>query len=263
MRALLTLSIVVAGLAGAPAVAPAEACEGAGPQSPRDIGQRAGSNPRVFSIAPPPSQMNLCNVHLHENAEHKGPGFHRPAGEGGAGGYRCGAATELSESERAPIEPNHCENVSPGDTIEVHWVFTSCGAAPGPGLGSCLTASCSNPQLRVEAQVFLVVHDDAALDFSELGRPAGATGPYWQPEALPEGTGDPVVYLGSTTGSEYDDTACSPLQVTWSVRPECARVDASSLSAWCGANIFEESEAHGVRALVTRPELLSPIGTGD
>lgn len=48
-------------------------CQMFGPQSPRDIMQTEGTNPIVFSFAPPPAAMNLCNVHFHLNAEHKGP----------------------------------------------------------------------------------------------------------------------------------------------------------------------------------------------
>lgn len=46
--------------------------KGFGPQSPRDIDAVLGSNQRVFNVAPPSSQMNLCNIHFHKNAEHKG-----------------------------------------------------------------------------------------------------------------------------------------------------------------------------------------------
>ena len=63
----------------------------------------------------------------------------------------------------------------------------------------------------------------------------------------------------NTTGPSYTEETCSPLQVTWSVRPRCARLDISSLSAWCADNVFEEGHAHGVRELVTDPALLAPI----
>ena len=45
-------------------------CENAGPQSPRDITDRAGSNPIEFPLAPPAQKMNLCNIHTHTNAEY-------------------------------------------------------------------------------------------------------------------------------------------------------------------------------------------------
>jgi hypothetical protein len=56
-----------------------ELCQGFGPQTPRDISSAAGTNARVFTLAPPASQMNLCNIHTHTNAEHKGPGLCLPA----------------------------------------------------------------------------------------------------------------------------------------------------------------------------------------
>jgi hypothetical protein len=48
--------------------------------------------------------------------------------------------------------------------------------------------------------------------------------------------------------------------VTWSVRPECAKLDIGSLHKWASdGNVFKENHSHGVRQLVTAPELLSPI----
>jgi hypothetical protein len=83
---------------------------------------------------------------------------------------------------------------------------------------------------------------------------------FYQTQSLPAGTGEPVVFAGSTTGPQYSQAVCSPLQVTWSVRPECARVDVNSLYRWAQqGNVFEENHSHGVRQLVTAPELLAPI----
>jgi hypothetical protein len=69
-----------------------------------------------------------------------------------------------------------------------------------------------------------------------------------------------VEYLGSTTGTAYDnETTCSPLQVTWSVRRDCRPLALESLDEWCRDNVFNEDHAHGVRTLVTVPGLLSQI----
>jgi len=77
---------------------------------------------------------------------------------------------------------------------------------------------------------------------------------------IPSDTGEPVVFRGSTTGPSFNQSTCSPLNVTWSVRPSCARVDIGSLHRWAEqGNVFNETESHGVRQLVTAPELLSPI----
>ncbi len=237
-------------------------CKGFGPQSPRDIAGFDGLNERVFGRAPSDANLNLCNIHLHTNAEHKAPGFAIFAGSGEHGGYKCNDTDQLTEAELE--DPAHgfgpFKGVKPGDTVEVHWVFSSCEVQPGEGLGACLSKSCSNPALRVEAQTFLVVNDPKALDFEAFTHRSEAKEGYHQPLALPQDTGKPVVYLGSTTGPKYSQSACSPLQVTWSVRPQCAKLDIASLYRWAEkGNVFHEHHAHGVRQLVTAPPLLSPI----
>jgi hypothetical protein len=98
-------------------------CQGFGPQAPRDITSKAGTNSRGFSLAPPASQMNLCNIHIHSNAEHKAPGFSVFAGEGVHGGYRCNETASLTAAELENPTHGHgtCHDLKPGDTIEVHW----------------------------------------------------------------------------------------------------------------------------------------------
>lgn len=237
-------------------------CLESGPQTPRDIASVYGLNPIKFGIAPEPETLNLCNIHSHTNAEHKAPGFSVFAGDGPSGGYQCNETAELTEAELVdPANGNGAfKGVKPGETIEVHWVYSSCDVAPGEGLGSCLSASCENPTLRVEAQAFLVVNDTSAIDFNDYVYDNTVINGRHQPKALPAGTGTPVVFRGSTTGPAFDQSTCSPLQVTWSVRPMCARVDINSLNQWAAkGNVFNETTSHGVRELVTAPELLSQI----
>ena len=76
-----------------------ELCKGFGPQTPRDISSVAGTNQRVFTLAPAATQMNLCNIHTHTNAEHKGPGFSVFAGAGENGGYKCHETDSLTKAE--------------------------------------------------------------------------------------------------------------------------------------------------------------------
>lgn len=239
-----------------------KACEGFGPQTPRDIDNLAGENKRSFALAPSYKEMNLCNIHLHNNAEHKAKDFSIYAGEGDhghGGGYQCAISKSLTEAELKMPETNFCKGVNPGDTIEVHWVHSSCDVKPGKGLGSCLSDSCANPDLRVETQVFTVVNDSSAMNFNDLTYDGNMVNGLHQAKAIPNTTGKPVEFLGSTTGPKYTEQACSPLQVSWSVRPQCAKVDINSLSEWCKSNVFEEDHAHGVRKLVTNPKLLSEI----
>lgn len=224
-----------------------EICTGYGPQTPRDITSAHGTNQRLFALAHPASAMNLCNIHFHGQAEHKGPGFSQFAGTGEHGGYQCNETGSLTAAELEDPTGGHgaCHGVEPGDTIEVHWVYTSCDVSPGEGLGACLSDKCANPALRVESQMFLVANDPQALEFTDFTYPGAATDGLHQARALPTGTGEPVVFAGSTTGPKYTEQACSPLHVTWSVRPTCARVDVSSLHGWCGGNVLEEDHAHG------------------
>lgn len=243
------------------------ACEGYGPQTPRDIDNVVGKNKRIFSIAPAADEMNLCNIHFHKNAEHKAKAFSIYAGDGdGHGylsGYQCGISKKLSTAEMAPTKEKICDSdhgdLKPGDTIEVHWVYTSCDIKPGKGLGSCVSDACANPDLRVETQVFTLVNDKNALNFSDLTYDGHMANGLHQAKALPTGTGRPVEFPGSTTGPKYSEQACSPYQVTWSVRPNCTKVDINSVGEWCKGNVFEEDHAHGVRKLVTNPDLLAEI----
>ena len=196
-----------------PALA-ADICQKYGPQTPRDITKKHGTNPRTFAVAPKSSALNLCNIHFHTNAEHKGPGFSVFAGPGEHGGYKCNASAKLSKAELTTPRNGACRGMKAGDTIEVHWVFTSCDVAPGKGLGSCLSEQCANPALRVETQVFLVVNDPKAGNFAKYVYGNNVVRGMHQPKDLPARTGKPVVFLGSTTGPSYTQAKCSPLQVT-------------------------------------------------
>jgi hypothetical protein len=103
----------------------------------------------------------------------------------------------------------------------------------------------------------VLANDSSALDFEALTAIKDVNGFYQAPN-IPSNTGIPVEFLGSTTGPSYNEKA-SPLQVSWSVRPEVAVVDINSVDDWCNDNVFDEDHAHGVRNLVTNPKLLSTI----
>ena len=211
-------------------------CQKYSPQTPRDIASAAG-----------------------ENAEHKAPGFKVFAGADKYGGYKCNESDSLSPAELKAPTGDVCSGLKPGDTIQVHWVHTSCETSPGKGLSSCLSEQCANSALRVEAQAFVVVNDPKALDFTKFAYDGNVVNGLHQAKALPRETGTPVVFHGSTTGPKYTQEKCSPLQVTWSVRPSCAKIDINSLASWCKGNVFKEDHAHGVRQLVTEKEFLAEI----
>ena len=245
------------------ALATSTAGQGFGPQSPRDIDSASGNNSRAFATAPASSEMNLCNIHFHKNAEHKGGEFTKYAGNGDGHGYQSGyqysghlSDAELTKFDKKVGASKH-GGLAVGDTIEVHYVHSTAQVKPGATLGACLSDSIKNPQLRVETQVFVLVNDRKALNFVDLAK-HGVKDGVQQALNIPSNTGTPIQYEGSTTGPGYNEKG-SPFQVTWSVRPKVAKVDIMSISEWFKGNVYKEDHAHGVRNLVTNPDLLSPI----
>lgn len=109
------LSALVLALLPAAALA-AELCTGFGPKTPRDISATGGTNTRLFAFAPAAGEMNLCDIHTHTNAEHKGPGFSVSGGEGEHGGWKCTETDGLTDAELAPAAGAY-GNVKSGDTI--------------------------------------------------------------------------------------------------------------------------------------------------
>jgi len=223
-------------------------CIGAGPQSPRDIDSMAGNNSVIFEAAPSIAEMNLCNIHFHRNAEHKSAEYSTYVKDGDNSGWACQEPAEGRLSQKH-AKYNECEGIAEGDTIEVHWVHTTCdinteGVQPlGGGLNACLTTMCPNPQLKVVAQVF-VLQKNGELKFAES----------------PISHKDPtVLYNGSTTGTSWNNNHCSPLQVTWDVKKTCDTLDIDNFSKWCSDNKYKDNHAHGVRELVVSEKLLSKI----
>jgi len=241
--------------------------KGFGPQAPRDIDAVDGNNQRLFSEAPASTQMNLCNIHFHKNAEHKAKDFSIYAGNGNGEGYQSGYMYDtslLSKAELAPTKHKICDShhstLRPGDTIEVHYVYSTAQIKPGKGLGSCFNADIpkQNPQLRVETQVYVLVNDKHALNFKDLTKFGKAKSGLYQATGIPSNTGTPVQYEGSTTGPGYNEKG-SPYQVSWSVRPHVAKVNIATVGKWCEKNAFSENHGHGVRNLVKNLDLLSRI----
>lgn len=236
--------------------------KGFGPQSPRDIDKPQGDNNIHFAPAPAYQNMHLCNIHFHKNAEHKGGEFTQYVGPGDGNGNQSGYRYlgQLNDAESAEYTQSVCageySELRTGDTIEVHYVHTTAPVSPGPTLGACFSTALKNPQLRVEAQVYVLVNSRKALQFDRLAQvPAGFP---QAPLHLPTRAGKPVEYAGSTTGPGYNAQG-SPYEVTWRVFPKVLKVDIASVGRWCESNIFDEHHPHGVRNLVTNRKLLAPI----
>ena len=274
---LLTLSVATAALAETGQIdvsddviaaqnatlAAATAGAGFGPQSPRDLTLAAGSNPVDFGDAPDVSRMNLCNIHFHHGAEHRGGEFTQYAGNGDGHGYGTGYlyTGTLTDAELAPVDykigTEKYSTLRPGDTIEIHYVHTTARIDPGPTLNSCMDEAIGNPQLSVDGFVYVLVNDDSAADFQKLNEVVLVDGLHHAVN-MPQNLGDPTRYHGSSTGPTFNE-AGSPFQISWSVYPRALKVSTSSVAAWLSENEFDEDHGHGVRNLVTNPDLLAPI----
>ena len=236
---------------------------GFGPQSPRDISNYVGANKIVFGAAPRHSEMNLCNIHIHEAAEHRGGEFTSFVGNGVGNGRGTGYKYTgyLRPAELRPLTEKvgltDYGELLPGKTIEIHFVYSTANVKPGPTLAACLSKNTINPQLRVEAVVAVLVNDRSAADFAKMTKLSIVNGFNSSPN-LPDNLGEPVTYAGSTTGPSYNLNP-SPLQVTWNVRPKVVKVDILSVGQWFKSNPFNEVQAQGVRNLILDQALLSPI----
>ena len=91
--------------------------------------------------------------------EHAGGEFTQYAGDGDGRVLNRATFTpgQLTADEGAPLQTPACpgahDALQSGDTIEVHYVFSTAPVTPGPTLGACLSEVNINPQLRVEACV--------------------------------------------------------------------------------------------------------------
>ncbi len=110
-------------------------------------------------------------MHFHRNAEHKAAAYSTYVKDGDNSGWACqeSAAERIGKDH---VEYKGCEGITEGDTIEIHYVHTTCdtetkGVTPlGGGLSACLTTMCPNPQLKVVAQVF-VLQKNGEFKFSD------------------------------------------------------------------------------------------------
>lgn len=240
-------------------------------QSPRDIDSKNGENNVSTTHVDSHSSMYLCDIHFHKSAEHKGGEFTTYAGNGNGEGFGTGYKYDgnLTQAELAPYKIETEENsLYSGDTIETHYVYSSNPKAElGLGLGTCLAgmdANATQPLLRVEAEVYVLVNDENALDFTALNKVSTVKDSngtsHYQADGIPDNnvTGVPVEYDGSTTGPGYNEEP-SPYQVSWSVHPKVAKVNIKTVKEWFENNKFAQEHAHGVRNLVVNPKLLSPI----
>jgi hypothetical protein len=71
---------------------------------------------------------------------------------------------------------------------------------------------------------------------------------------MKRGSSNSVRYLGSTTGTSYNNKYCSPYQVTWFVDRDCNKLSARSFDKMCAdlaaLGLEADLEPHSSRELV-------------
>jgi hypothetical protein len=234
------------------------ACSDAGTQSPADVSEGAlASGASILptnAILRNVSLMTLANVHYHSPAEHRSQGeFSTP--NASESGFACDDASDATGTARvvatngddvsdARYAFSFCQDVAVGDTIELHWVYSTGAARTGVSDGlSGAFATQNNPYVVVRAQVFKITNNPSD-DVADLLVS-------WNTTLV----SDAVRYVGSTTGDKYDNVdRCSPFLVIWHVDRECHRVSARSLDEMCRVmkdnGLSDDLKAHAARQLV-------------
>ena len=146
-------------------------------------------------------------------------------------GYFCAPVSQEPEMgdnwTLADYNWTSCKNVKMGYTYEFHWVHSTAGPIDGVlsgGLGGVFNRSI-NPTAFVRGQICRIVNwpEQEYKMFNTTWR---------------EPVRDSVVYIGSTTGTSYDNYKCSPAEVTWHVDRECCILSAQNMDRMC-ADLLE------------------------
>lgn len=223
------------------APAPSWPCVDAEPQAPRDVSVGASGNlaPRtaVIPLSDVPNLVHV-NTHFHLGAEHRSAGQYDiepdTKAEGIVPGFMCDTSS-LTSDEMLPYDFQHCHDVEVGKSYEFHWVRSSHGSSIGPGLGGAFARGL-NPLVAVQAQVFYVANMGSNHSHPNLAHEYDAAS-----------AAETVSYMGSTTGTSWDNEYCSPLAVSWHVDPQCHCLSAASLDEMCRVmkeDYGAEADAH-------------------
>lgn len=232
-------------------------CSTAEPQSPRNVsdGFMGMLHPRVKPVGLYDEFPNLIhvNTHFHLGGEHQNVA---------AGGYSLNCTEALNKPDCSDIHPSgprpgyfcapidqgpgmgdnwtldpynfsNCTDVKMGYTYEFHWVHSTGGPADElltTGLGGVFNRS-ANPTAFVRGQICRIVNwpEQEYKMFNTTWR---------------EPVRDSMVYIGSTTGTSYDNFACSPAEVTWHVDRECCILSAQNMDRMC-ADLLEYGSPPG------------------
>ena len=141
-------------------------------------------------------------------------------------GYFCAPVNQTPEAgDNWTLDDYHwtsCKNVKMGYTYEFHWVHSTGGPIDGVlsnGLGGVFNRT-AHPTAFVRGQICRIVNwpEQEYKMFNTTWR---------------EPVKDSMVYIGSTTGTSYDNYKCSPAEVTWHVDRECCILSAQNMDRMC------------------------------
>ena len=156
-------------------------------------------------------------------------------------GYFCGL-DDVSSDDRDYYPFTHCKGVSVNYTYEFHWVYSTGAPLIGlrdegdegqlgitDGLGGAL-ARTNNPKIIVRGQVCRIIYNKSlgSLDSALVDADYDNFLQKWRQP--PETRG--VRYIGSTTGTSFNNSVCSPLEVNWHVDTECCTLSAQTFDRW-------------------------------
>jgi len=275
-------------------------CEDAEPQSPRDLtpGFVGGLEPRVRPLDGDATPRFIqANLHFHLGAEHRSNitnGYFQSAEDVGLStplvrpqsspdireGYFCGL-DDVSSDDRDYYSFTHCKGVSVNYTYEFHWVYSTGAPLIGlrdegdegqlgitDGLGGAL-ARTNNPKIIVRGQVCRIIYNKSlgSLDSALVDADYDNFLQKWRQP--PETRG--VRYIGSTTGTSFNNSVCSPLEVNWHVDTECCTLSAQTFDRLCfemksqglvkdvAPKPSRELVSRNLSAVVTYPLAVSPV----
>jgi len=257
------------------------------------VGYKGQINTSAVPITSSYLEAGLCpvNVHWHLGAEHYSLGQFDETGTAPSGhaasvddddsrrsstgnerqGFMCHLYNEYDSRFTTSYDWKHCNDMSVGQTYEIHWPHSKGGACGTPyqyqtpfydGVFCNATAAFSGPRegeptgdpaiagsIGVQSQTYTVINDENYY-YPDLIRGMVKDGNYGA---------EITTYTGSTTGDgRNNDDACSMYApITWQVDRNCHLISASSFDKLC-ADMKQQADdmsgdlyPHGSRTLVS------------
>ena len=151
-------------------------------------------------MAPEASEMNLCNIHTHTNAEHKGPGFGVFVSAAADGGFACNETPNLTDAELAPASGAYQGRAAPATRSRCIG-FTRPATPPrAKGLAPASRRVAAIRSCAWRPRSFSPSTTRTPSTSPTMAYGGNVVEGRHQAKSLPSNTGDPVLFRGSTTG---------------------------------------------------------------